>query len=220
MEDASCSRNVAHEHCTWISIICNHAVGECAANCPGKWLKSSKEVLQNNKTNVFFFACALKNTYLKGRQKNTNFLIVGPTKCGKSFMLNLIELMFKVFVNPATGWYAWVGLNECEVAYLNDFRWSTEITTWSDILLLLENQTMHLPRPKNRYATGMYIQRKNTIPVFATRKKPIEFIEKYNICDERESVMMSSCWDTFSFTYQIENAKILTLALAFLANFC
>ena len=42
---------------------------------------------------------------------------------------------------------------------------------------------------------------------FDTRKEPIEFIEKYNIRDERESAMMSSRWHTFDFTHQIENAK-------------
>ena len=83
--------------------------------------KICKRVLQNNKTNVFFFACALRNAFLKTRQKNTNILIVGPTNCCKTFLLNPIELKFKAFVNPTTRWYAWVGLDECKVAYLNDY---------------------------------------------------------------------------------------------------
>ena len=44
----------------------------------------------------------------------------------------------------------WVGLDECEVAYINDFRWSTEIIAWIDFLLLLEGQKVHLPQPKNQ----------------------------------------------------------------------
>jgi len=73
--------------------------------------------------------------------KNNNLLITGPTNCGKSFLLNPLEIVFKAFVNPANGKYAWIGLDECEVAYLNDFRWSQEMITWSDFLLLLEGQT-------------------------------------------------------------------------------
>ena len=75
-------------------------------------------------------------------------MLVGPTNNDKSFLLNLLELMFKCFVKPAKGKYAWVGLDECRVAYLNYFRWSAELIGWDDFLLLLEGQTMHLLRPK------------------------------------------------------------------------
>ena len=203
---------VAHQHCTRIAIIRNHAAGECAANCQGEWLKCEKEVLQNNKTKVFFFACALRNAFLKGRLKNTNFLIIlsnSPTNCGKSFLLNRIEIMIKAFVNLANGRYSSVGLDECKVAYLNNFRRIIEIIAWSYFLLLLEGLTVHLPQPKNQYATDMCIQRENTIPYFATSREPIELIGKYNIRDERESIMMSPRWHTLNVTHQIENAKII-----------
>jgi len=104
-----------------------------------------------------------------------------------------------MFVNPATGRYAWIGLDECEVAYLNDFRWSAEIIAWNNFLLLLEGQTVHLPRPKNQFATDMCIDRNNTIPFFATSKCAIEFIGKFNVKDERETDMMSSRWFTIPF---------------------
>ena len=74
-----------------------------------------------------------------------NILLVGPTNCGKSFLLNPLELIYKTFVNPAMGRYVWIGLDECEVAYLNDFRWSGELICWNDFLLFLEGQTIHLP---------------------------------------------------------------------------
>ena len=86
-------------------------------------------------------------------------MLTGPTNCGKSFLLNPLELIFKCFMNPAAGKYAWVGLDQCEVAYLNDFRWSEELIKWNDFLLLLEGQTVHLPRPKNQFATDLEIER-------------------------------------------------------------
>ena len=100
--------------------------------------------------------------------------------------------MFKAFVNPATGRYAWVGIDECEVTYLNDFKWSTEIIAWSDFLLLLKDQTVNFSQPKNQYAGDICIQRENTILFFAISKKPIEFIGKYNIRDKKEPAMMPS----------------------------
>ena len=61
----------------------------------------------------------------------------------------------------------------------------------------------------------MCIQRENIIPFFATTKEPIEFIGKYNICDEGEYAMLSSRWVTFNFTHQIENAKLENCSCCF-----
>lgn len=91
--------------------------------------------------------------------------------------------MFKSFVNPANWKYAWFGLEVCEEAYLNDSRWSLEIISWNDFLLLLESQIIHLPRPKNINATDLFILRDSTLPVFATEKSPVEYICKRNVRD-------------------------------------
>ena len=196
-------QTVQRETKSRISILERFLEEDCVPTCGGEWFDCAKEVLLKNGINIYVFTSALRECIKKGRQKNTNVLLVGPTNCGKSFLLNPIELMYKSFVNPATGKYAWIGLDECEVAYLNDFRWSSEIIAWSDFLLLLEGQTVHLPRPKNQFATDMCIDRENTIPFFATSKGIIEYTGKYNMRDDRESDMMSSRWKVFTFTYQI-----------------
>jgi len=59
---------------------------------------------------------------------------------------------------------------------------------------------VHLPRPKNQFATDLVISRENTLPFFSTSKAPIEFIGKYNSRDEKESDMMNSRWKIFYFT--------------------
>jgi len=179
--------------------------GVCVENCNGEWHRCALQILKNNKMNLY--SGAMRQALRKGRQKNNNVLITGPTNCGKSFLLNPLEIVFKAFVNPANGKYAWIGLDECEVAYLNDFRWSPEMITWSDFLLLLEGQTVNLPRPKNLYASDMRIDRSNTIPFFATSKGPIEYVGKFNVRDERETDMMSSRWLTICFEKQIEEPK-------------
>ena len=154
------------------------------------------------KTFIVYFKCVialvLARTYV-------NVLLYGPTSCAKSFLLNPIEMIFRSFVNPVNGW---IGLDECEAAYLNDFRWTSEIIAWSDFLLLLEGQTAHLPRPKKQFATDMVIDRNNTIPFFATIKEPIQFRGKYNTRDERKNDMMSSRWLAFELTCQIPATQI------------
>ena len=150
----------------------------------------------NMESNLYCFASALCKFLGKGRQKRLNVLLIGPTNCGKSFLLNPHELIYKTFMNPTTGKYAWIGLDEYEVAYLNDFRWLPELD-WSDVFLLLDGQTVHLPKPKNAFTTDLCIPKENTIPIFATSKGSIEFLGRYNSCDERENDMMSCRWNTF-----------------------
>lgn len=194
-----------------LQVVMDFTHTECVNDCNGQWLTCAREVLRNNNINCYVFADAVRQCLVKGRQKHVNILLVGPTNCGKSFLLNPLELMFKSFMNPATGRYAWVGLDECELAYLNDFRWSAELIAWNDFLLLLEGQTVHLSRPKNQFATDMVIERENTIPFFATSKSRIEFVGKFNVRDERETEMMASRWRLFEFTKQIslQSMKVL-----------
>ena len=173
---------------------------ECIECCSGTWLKHAREVLRQNHINVYVFGSAIRKLLTVGRQRNANILLHGPTNCGKSFLLNLFELIYKTFCNPAAGRYACVGLSIC--------RWSSEIIAWNDLLLLLEGSTAHLPRPKNVYATNMEILRENTIPFFATTKEPITFVGKYNTRDERETDMMSCRWNMFAFTHKISLSEV------------
>lgn len=195
---------------TRMEIISDTIKSECVDTCKDKnWLKCAKLILRNNKVNSYFFAGALRNTLTKGRQKNNNILIIGPKNCGKTFLLEPLELIFKSFVNPATTKYSWVNLEGKEVCFLNDFRWSPESIAWSDFLLLLEGQTVNLPRPKNQFATDLLIDRSNKLAIFATSKEAIKYAGKFGIPDERENDMMAVRWHMFTFYHEIKNIRII-----------
>ena len=63
----------------------------------------------------------------KGRGKYRNIYLKGPANCGKTFLLNPLNLIYHTFSNPATTTFAWVGAEDADVIFLNDFRWSKEI---------------------------------------------------------------------------------------------
>ena len=92
-----------------IDLIRKAADGECSLSCEGKWLECAQEVLVNNKVHPILFAAAVGELLLLGRGKYRNVMIVGPTNCGKTFLLRPLELIFKIFSNPAADRYAWVG---------------------------------------------------------------------------------------------------------------
>ena len=102
--------------------------------------------------NVSTFQNAVKELLDKGRGKYRNIMIVGPANCGKTFMLNPLNVIYKTFCNPACSSFAWVGVEQSECIFLNDFRLSQQIIPWHDLLLMLECQIVHLPAPKTHYA--------------------------------------------------------------------
>ena len=95
---------------------------ECGEGCNGVWLSSAKDVLANNSIPLKVFSDAVKDLLNHGRGKYKNIMIVGPANCAKTFLLNPLTSIYKCFVNPASTTFAWVGAEEAEVIFLNDFR--------------------------------------------------------------------------------------------------
>jgi hypothetical protein len=109
--------------------------------------------------------------------------------------------LFKKFVNPAIDKYAWVGDEEHEVIYLNEFRWNSALITWKDFFLLLEGHIVHLLALKNQYSSDVCIE--SDIPIFATSSGPIVYYGRNGRIDERETEMMSVRWRVFQLNHVI-----------------
>ena len=130
----------------------------------------------------------------KGRGKYRNILLKRPANCGKTFILKPLNSIFHTFSNPATTTFAWVGAQDCEVIFLNDFRWSDKIIPWYDLLLLLEGQTVHLPAPKSHYTEYMLPNCvfERDVPIFCTGEDELVYI-RVGVADSRETEMMEGC---------------------------
>lgn len=99
---------------------------------------------------------------LRGEVNTKMFTFMVQQNCGKSFILSPLN----VFCNPATGSFAWIGAEDAEIIYLNDFRWHPKIIARADLQLALEGDTVHLPAPKNLSSHDVELQRDT--PFFAT----------------------------------------------------
>ena len=71
-----------------------------------------------------------------------------------------------------------------QLIILQDFRWSSELICWKDLLLLLEGEPVKLPSLKNQFATDVCIE--TDITIFATSKAKIAFVGKHNMEDNRK----------------------------------
>ena len=71
---------------------------------------------------------------------------------------------------------------------LQDFRWSSKLICWKELLFLLEGENVKLPSPKNQFAS--YVCINTDIPIFATSKAKVQFVGEHNTCDDRKKEMM------------------------------
>ena len=129
--------------------------------CDMEWYICSSDVLRKN---PYVYADAIRDLLIHGRGKFRNAMIIGPANCCKTFMLKPLEIIYHAFSNPANDKYAWVGADNAEVIILQDFRRSSELICWKDLLLLLEGEPVKLPSPKYQFATDVCI--KTDTPIF------------------------------------------------------
>lgn len=174
--------------------------GTCIEGCNRNWLLCAHEIFRNNGVDVGYFANSVKELLSKGRGKYRNMMLTGPANCGKTFLLNPLTTIYNTFCNPATGSFAWIGLEKAECIFLNDFRWSPQLIPWHDLLLLLEGQEVHLPAPKTHFAKDIAFSADT--PIFCTSKNPLVHI-KNGVLDERETDMMRVRWNLIQFNFQI-----------------
>lgn len=177
----------------------------CVPGCEGQWKELALQTLQRNNCSSEEFALAIRNALVDGRGKGRNILIVGPANCGKTFILKPLCDLFDAFVNPASGTFAWVGVEEAEIIFLNDFRWSERILAWQDMLRLLEGDKVHVPTPKTHFARDIIFD-KDT-PIFCTAPSRLRNFS-HGVVNEVESEMMDVRWKTFTFFRQLNMAEV------------
>ena len=172
--------------------------------CEGIWLAKAVETLEDNNINVYHFQTSIKNALRYGRQKGNNVMLIGPSNCGKTFVLKPLAEIYKCFLSPASGTFAWVGAEKAEVVFLNDLRWNDKLLPWSDFLNLLEGLPIHIAAPKTHFAEDLLWNR-NT-PIFATSSSRLRKYDGGKINDI-ETGMMDTRWVYYEFFKQIQDPE-------------
>ncbi|CAB4016637.1 Hypothetical predicted protein [Paramuricea clavata] len=108
----------------------------------------------------------------EGEGKISEYLYLRTSKHGETFILSLLKAIYNAFCNPATGSFAWIGVDEAEIIFLNNFSWDPKIISWADFLPALEGDIVqYLPAPKN--VCPRDIELKADLPFFITADAPI-----------------------------------------------
>ena len=183
-----------------LQLLEDSAATECVDGCNGQWISAASEILLSNGIGIESFSSAIYNALKHGRGKYRNVYIYGPANCGKTFLLSPLKKIYECFKNPAAGTFAWLGIENVEVVWLNDFRWKPSLIPWCELLQVLEGDTVHFPAPKNVMTKNIILD-KDT-PFFATSVAPLALIKGGTI-DRVNTQMMDVRWRTFQLHRQI-----------------
>ena len=192
-----------------ITVLENARSGECVSGCDGKWKQNAGQIIEQNPlVDGKRLKKAIRDNVDMGRCKGQTVFLIGPKDCGKSFLLLPLELLFKTFSNPTRGSYNWVGIQDSECIFLNDFRWDKDIIDWSDFLRLLAGERLWFEMPKNLFPTNYLLDENNTIPIFGTGKARTQWRGAYQAIDISEDQQLDCRISYFDFTYSIPSDKI------------
>ena len=178
--------------------------GTCTQGCQGEWYLSAVKLLEGHGILLTTFATAIYTALEKGRGKYQNIYIHGPANTGKTFILSPLKEVYNAFCNPATGSFAWMGVDDAEIILLNDFRRNPKIIARADFLQALKGDIVHLPAPKN--VCERDIELKADIPFFATSDAPTLLIKGGSI-DRDNTDMMNVRWHFFHFWKQLPRSE-------------
>ena len=168
------------------------------------------EFIANRGNKIVHEALELAAEFDEAPQKLArNVFIYGPANTGKTFVISPLRLIFKTFTNPATGTFAWMGVEDAEVVLLNDFHWHPSIIAWGNFLQLLEGDTVHITAAKNFCSKD--IEFKKDTPFFATADAPIVLVKGSSL-DQSNTQMMQVRWVFFNFWRQIPQEARVNLS--------
>ena len=189
---------------TRIELLEESASSPCVEDCHGQWMSAATQILESNGNSAERFSSAVYNALKRGRGKYRNVYLFGPANCGKTFLVSPLKKIFQFFLNPASGNFAWLGIEDAEVVLLKGFRWKPSLIPWCELLQVLEGDTVHFPAPKNLMSKDIVLD-KDT-PFFATSDAPLPLINGATI-DRVNTEMMHVRWNMFQLYWQIPREK-------------
>ena len=102
-------------------------------------------------------------------EKYKKTMYVGPANCTKDFCSTHLHLQSSFIT------FAWVGTEEAEVIFLNDFRWTAQLNPWHNLLLFVEDQAVNLPAPKSHFVKDVLLT--NDTPIFYTSGHELTYVK-------------------------------------------
>lgn len=87
----------------------------CVAGCDGRWALYAADIFEQSGYTVLEGATAFRRAIEHGRKKENNVILIGERDCGKTFLVDPLESIFRTFSSPTKGRFSWVEIEGKEV---------------------------------------------------------------------------------------------------------
>ena len=180
--------------------------GEGACVCSGKWKPAACDLFQRNGLSATKWCKAVLHSMEHGRgEKGSLVCHVGVEGDeGKSFLWGPLPEVFgedKIFT-PVKSSFPLMGLEDCRVALLDDWRFGEDILPYNVQLLWFEGKPVVIARPQNQ-ATG-HLRYRSDDPIFiSTLEASLEEVPK--TLQPGDVAMMKKRLTVFRFVTKLQN---------------
>ena len=97
------------------------AASFCVDGRSGQWISAATEILVNNGIGLKSFSSAIFNAVKHGREKIEMYIFMVQLIQVKPSISTQAKMKYECFKIPAAGTFAWLGIENAEVVWLNDF---------------------------------------------------------------------------------------------------
>ena len=167
--------------------------------CNGVWAAGAEMILVTNGINVREFCRAVVKALELGARRTCNIAIVGGAGCGKSSLLEPLDLIFKAAAKPQRGsTFPLSRVPEAEILLWQDYAHDEGTLAFSDLLALLTGEAVDLRMPGQLNVTC-----RNLAPLFMSGRTELEPMAKFTEKGLQLSQMMADRFTVFRFSQPI-----------------
>ena len=190
---SSAASDLARNKLTRVEVLRKAAETACSCPTPGLWLELADAVLARNDLEGTFER-AVYRALAEGRKKMNSVFLLGPSNCGKSFLVKPLKEIYRVYEQPDGGTYQLEAMLGKEVVFLNDFEWdhAEKWCRWAYFKNFLEGGSLPVARPKNRGDNTVF---ELDSPVIGTCASPVQLMCKQGrawVVNQLETVQMQN----------------------------
>ena len=146
-----------------------HQAATQPCTCGGVWAPGVQFILQHHRENIPAFCRDVARALTFGAARGVNMAIVGPPGCGKSTVLEALDLIYVTSAKPQReNSFPFAGILGAEVLLWQEFVWGPKVCAFEDLLQLFCGEKLAIRIPHARP-----VEHRNGAPMFYTAWAPL-----------------------------------------------